>query len=278
MDKLFVIGDPISQSKSPAIHNYWIKKYSLDAIYDKLQVKKEQIPNLLEKIRNGEIKGLNITIPFKKTVIPYLDELESSAQKSVAVNTIFRRENKLVGTNTDGKGLLKSITEDLKFTLNPNFNIFCLGAGGASYGIISELTNLNPSAIWISNRTLTTAKNLVRHFQKFHPNINFSAHHWGENPESIHNLLINTTTVGMNENDTINLNLNDLPLGALVYDIIYNPPKTVLMKKAEERNLRTTNGSFMLVRQAAEAFTKWFGIEPKNDDIQGALKILNDNA
>ena len=278
MNKLFVIGNPVSQSKSPSIHNYWIKKHCLNAEYFKLKVEETEIPSLFNQIRNGIIKGVNITIPFKQVVIPHLDELEPSAQKSMAVNTVFMKDKSLVGANTDGRGFFKSITHDLNLTLKTNFNVFCLGSGGAAYGIISELVNHKPYTICVSNRTLVKAKNLVRHFQKLCPEINFRAHPWGTSPGSPHNLFINTTSVGMNQNDKLNLTLSRLPLDSLVYDIIYNPPKTLLMKRAEERRLRNVNGSCMLVRQAAESFMKWFGIELNKDDIQGALKIINDNA
>ena len=274
MKKLYVVGNPVSHSKSPDIHNYWIQKYSLFAEYQKLQIKEKEIPATLNKLKTGEVEGLNITIPFKKIVLPYLDQLEPSAQKSLAVNTVFKKGNRIVGANTDGRGFFRSIEEDLKINLKPNFNVFCLGAGGAAYGIISELVNHNPYKIWISNRTLTKAKKLVSHFKKLHPNINFSVYPWGESPGSLANLLINTTSAGMNKNDTIDLHLNALPLDSLVYDIIYNPSKTILMKKADERNLRNVNGSYMLVRQAAESFEKWFSVELTTDDIQGALEII----
>lgn len=274
MKKLYVIGNPVSQSKSPAIHNYWIEKYSLRAKYRKLQITEKEIPAIINKVKAGDIEGLNITIPYKKTLLSYLDELEPSAQKSLAVNTVFRKGNRVVGTNTDGRGFFKSIKEDLKINLKTNFNVFCLGAGGAAYGIISELVNHDPHTIWISNRTLTKANSLISHFKKLHPKINFYVCPWGENPGSPHNLFINTTSVGMHKNDSIDLDLNKLPSDSLVYDIIYNPARTVLMKKADERNLRNVNGSYMLIRQASESFARWFGIELKKDDIQGALGII----
>ena len=278
MNKLYVIGNPIRHSKSPAIHNYWIKNYSLNAIYNKLEVRVEEISTLLDQVRNGTIKGLNITIPFKKAVIPYLDELESSAKRSKAVNTVFRRGNNVVGANTDGTGFLKSITEDLKVSLKQNFNVFCLGSGGAAYGIISELANQNPKTVWVSNRTINKAKELVQHFREIYPNTQFNIIPWGGSPRNLHNIFINTTSIGMNKNDRVHLHLDNLPLDSLVYDIIYNPPRTVIMKMAEQRNLKNVNGSFMLIRQAAAAFKKWFGIELNSDDIHGALKILNENA
>ena len=120
MNKLFVIGNPVSQSKSPSIHNYWIKKHSLNATYHKLKVDEEEIPSILNQVKRGFIKGINITIPFKQAIISYLDYLEPSAQKSLAVNTVFMKGKNLVGANTDGRGFFKSITDDLKFTLKKN--------------------------------------------------------------------------------------------------------------------------------------------------------------
>ena len=128
--------------------------------------------------------------------------------------------------------------------------------------------------IKISNRTLTKANILVSHFQKLYSTIDFSVHAWGESPGSRHNLFVNTTSVGMSKDDKIDLHFNNLSQDSLVYDIIYYPRITILMKKAKERNLRNANGSYMLVRQASESFKKWFGIDLKTDDIQGALEII----
>ena len=135
---LFVIGKPVKHSLSPLIHNYWIKKYQLGLEYKKMEVEKDLLASLVEKIRNGKITGLNITLPYKKDIIPYIDEISHSAKDIGAINTVFLRKKKVYGENTDGVGFTRALEKKTKFKFS-NKSIFVLGAGGASYGIISNL-------------------------------------------------------------------------------------------------------------------------------------------
>ena len=116
--KLFVIGKPIKHSRSPTIHNFWIEKYSLNARYNKLEVDKTEIKDLIQKVRDGKIKGLNITIPYKKIMIDFVDEVEESVIRSNAINTVYRAKDKLIGANTDGIGFISSLKKDLRFNIN----------------------------------------------------------------------------------------------------------------------------------------------------------------
>ena len=144
MKKLYVVGNPVEHSKSPEIHNHWLKKYNLDYQYDRLKLSLdekifvEQKLDLIKKVRKEEIKGLNITVPFKKKFIDALDEIDESAKLAQAVNTIYKEGKKIIGTNTDGIGFTRSLEKQTEFNFN-NKSIYILGAGGASYGIISEL-------------------------------------------------------------------------------------------------------------------------------------------
>ena len=135
---LFVIGKPVKHSLSPLIHNYWIKKYQLGLEYKKMEVEKDLLASLVEKIRKGKITGLNITLPYKKDIIPYIDEISHTAKDIGAINTVFLRKKKVYGENTDGVGFTRALEKKTKFNFS-NKSIFVLGAGGASYGIISNL-------------------------------------------------------------------------------------------------------------------------------------------
>ena len=114
-NKLYVIGKPIKHSRSPIIHNFWIDKYSLNASYDKLEVDKTEIKDLIQQVRDGNIQGLNVTIPYKKIMTDFVDEVEESAMRSNAINTVYRIKDKIVGANTDGIGFISSLKNDLSF-------------------------------------------------------------------------------------------------------------------------------------------------------------------
>ena len=162
MKKYMVIGNPIEHSLSPLLHNFWIKKYNINAIYEKKVLEKNDIEKILNDIRENKTEGINVTVPFKKEVIPFLDHLSDTAQKSQSVNTIFKRQNKLVGDNTDVYGF----SEAIKLT---NFNLknkkaLILGAGGVVPSIILALKNMGILEIVLSNRTKAKAESLKKSF------------------------------------------------------------------------------------------------------------------
>ena len=156
MKKFFVIGNPIKHSLSPLLHNYWIKNNSIDAIYEKKKIDKDHLKNLMLEIRNKKINGINVTVPFKKAVIPFLDELSIEAQSTQSVNTIHFKDNRIIGYNTDIVGFERSIKE-LKYSLN-NKEVLILGAGGVVPSIIFALIKMKVSKIKISNRTKKKAE------------------------------------------------------------------------------------------------------------------------
>ena len=273
MKKLFVIGNPIKHSMSPLIHNYWITKYLLNAAYEKKEILVEQLPKIIEDVRLGKIKGLNVTIPFKKLVFELVDIIDDTAKESMAVNTIYRKKGKIIGTNTDGLGFLESLIKDLAIKLKPGANIFCIGAGGAAYGIISQLIKLKPNVVEISNRTEKTAIKLKNHFSD-HDKTIIKVRPWGFQPNRHTDLLVNTSTHGMNHSDKLSFNLDLLSKRTFVYDIIYSPRKTELLKKADSLGLKNSNGIYMLIRQAAQSFKKWFDVDLNKEDIINVKKLL----
>ena len=163
MKKYLVIGNPIEHSLSPQLHNHWIKENKIDATYDKKQLNESDIEKIIGEVKRGKIDGINVTVPFKKSVIPFLDQLTPLAKEAQSVNTIFIKDNKVVGDNTDIGGFekgLKYINYDLK-----NKNVFILGAGGVVPSIILALKRLGTAKIILSNRTKKKAEDLKKNTQ-----------------------------------------------------------------------------------------------------------------
>ena len=151
MKKYFVIGNPIDHSLSPKLHNYWLKENNIDAIYDKKKIDEKDLKTIISEVKEKKINGINVTVPFKKAVIPYLDKLSPEAEQTQSVNTIILTNDNLVGHNTDIAGFTKAI-KDLNFNIEGK-KIFILGAGGVVPSIIFALNKMNVSEIIISNRT-----------------------------------------------------------------------------------------------------------------------------
>ena len=252
MKKFIVIGNPIDHSLSPRLHNYWFKENNINAVYEKKLAKETDIEEIISEMRNGKIEGINVTVPFKKSVIPFLDKIEIP-EKTQSVNTIYTEKNdatgvnKIIGRNTDILGFKYSL-EHIKYPIKGK-KIFILGAGGVTPSIIYALEEMEPSIIMLSNRTKEKAENLKKLFPKL------ELVDWG----SIKNfdMIINTTSLGLKENDKISINYDQIGSGKLFYDVIYNPKKTNFLLEAEKRGHQIENGKIMFVYQAQEAFRLW---------------------
>ena len=253
MKKYLVIGNPISHSLSPKLHNYWIKENKIDAVYNKQRLNAEDLKILVSKIRNREIAGVNVTVPFKKVIISYLDKLSPEAESTQSVNTICLNNNKVTGHNTDISGFEFSI-EEIKYRIAEK-KILILGAGGVVPSIIFALNKMKASTIILSNRTRIKAENLKKQFK------DLIIVDWGSLPDF--DMVINATSLGLNNEDVINLDFTKVDKGKLYYDLIYNPEETNFLKKARELNNKTENGKRMFVYQAAAAFKIWHGIQPQ---------------
>ena len=255
MKKYFVIGNPISHSLSPKLHNYWIKKNNIDAVYEKKKINKIDIKNIINQIREGTIDGLNVTVPFKQAVIPFLDNLTLEAEETKSVNTIYKEGNKVFGHNTDIGGFelaLRNINYDVK-----NKIVFILGAGGVVPSIIVALKRMKVSKIILTNRTLDKAKDLKK------INSEIEILEWGK--ISNFDLIINATSLGLKKEDEIKLNYNKIGPGKLFYDVIYNPKETNFLMNAKKFGNYTENGKMMFIYQAHQAFTVWHKIMPSID-------------
>ena len=264
MKKYFVIGNPINHSLSPKLHNYWLKENNIDAIYDKKKIEEKDLQTIISEVKEKKINGINVTVPFKKAVIPYLDKLSPEAEQTQSVNTIILSNDNLIGHNTDILGFDKAI-KNLNFNMQGK-KILILGAGGVVPSIIFALNKMNVLKITISNRTKEKAEDLKSQFH------NLEVLDWGDINDF--DVIINATSLGLNK-ETINLDFSKFANNKLFYDVIYNPEETNFLKEGKKLGNRTENGKLMFVYQAFEAFKLWHGIEPQiNSDI---LEILNND-
>ena len=264
MKKYFVIGNPINHSLSPKLHNYWLKENNIDAIYDKKKIEEKNLQTIISEVKERKINGINVTVPFKKLVIPYLDELSREAEQTQSVNTIILNNDNLVGHNTDIVGFTKAI-ENLNFNIKDK-KILILGAGGVVPSIIFALNKMNVSKIIISNRTKEKADDLKSQFH------NLEVLDWGDVVDF--DVIINATSLGLNK-ESINLDFSKFANNKLFYDVIYNPEETNFLKEGKKLGNKTENGKLMFIYQAFEAFKLWHGIEPQINS--NTLEILKND-
>ncbi len=262
MKKYLVIGNPIEHSLSPKLHNYWFEKNNIDANYSKRKIDKKEVQEVISEIKNKKLAGVNVTVPFKSDVIPFLDTLSEESKITQSVNTIYIHNDKLIGHNTDIKGFKLSL-EETQFNLKDK-KIFILGAGGVVPSIIYALEKSGVSKITISNRTKQKAEDLKKNF----PNTNVVD--WGNQPEF--DMIINATSLGLNKEDDIGLNFKDMNKEKLFYDVIYNPRETNFLRTGKSLGCQVCNGKMMFIYQAFEAFKLWHKVEPKiNEDLKKFL-------
>ena len=277
MKKYIVIGNPINHSMSPLIHNYWMKVHGLiDSIYVKKKIEKKDLVSIVDQIRNGKIKGANITVPFKKEIIPLLDDIKGDAKLTQSVNTLCKVNSEVHGYNTDTGGFKNSLEND---HINyKNKNILIIGAGGVTSSVLEAFVG-TASKIYITNRTKKKAKEI----KKLGDNSLISLGRkkdtievidWEENPE-ICDIIINTTSVGLKKNENLNLDFKYYTKNknTLFYDLIYNPTETNFLKEARLRGNRTKNGKMMFLWQAQIAFQIWTGITAEVD--ANVIKLLD---
>ena len=263
MKRYLVIGNPINHSLSPELHNHWIKQNGLDAIYEKKKLNNNDLADLILSVKEENINGVNVTVPFKNAIIPYLDELSNEAKKTRSVNTIYLKNKKVIGHNTDIEGFENAI-QNINFNLK-NKKIFILGAGGVVPSIIYASIKMGFSEIMISNRTERKAEEVKNIFD------NIKLVNWGETPDF--DVIINATSLGLKQNDKINLNFSKVGKNKLFYDVIYNPSETNFLKSGKKLGNKCENGKLMFIYQAFSAFKLWHGIEPSINDA--TLKLLD---
>ena len=259
MKKYFVIGNPISHSLSPELHNFWIKKNNINALYEKIKLEESDLKNFIDKLRNDEIHGINVTVPFKNKVIKYLDKLSLEVETTNSVNTIYKSGNDIIGHNTDVAGFELGLRHSKINVLHKS--VFILGAGGVVSSIIFSLLSMGCKKIYLTNRTIEKAENIKNKFDEV------EILRWGEIPDF--DIVINATSVGL-KGDSLDLVLN--VKDKIFYDVIYNPKETQFLKEAKKNGNKIENGKFMFIYQANQSFSIWNNVIPKIDDE--VLKIL----
>ena len=265
MKKFLVIGNPIEHSLSPTLHNYWIKNNGIDAIYEKQKLNENELEQIILLVKEKKIDGINVTVPFKTAIIPFLDELSIEAKSTQSVNTIFLKENKVMGHNTDVVGFEASIKKS-KYNL-VNKEVLILGAGGVVPSIIFALKKMKVSKITISNRTKKKAENLEKLFE------NIEIIEWGMVPNF--DVIINATSVGLKKEDNINIDFSSISKNKFFYDVIYNPKETNFLKIGKNLGNVISNGKLMFIYQALSAFNIWHGIRPDIDEK--VIKLLDND-
>jgi shikimate dehydrogenase len=258
--KAGVIGHPIGHSKSPLIHNYWIKKYGLSGSYEAIDIAPEDLADGLKRLVDKGYSGFNFTIPHKELVVALCDEVDAHAQAIGAVNTVAVRDGKLLGMNTDGFGFIQNINAH-----GPAFDYgagpaVVLGAGGAARAVIEGLLHAGAGEIILTNRTRSKAEALA-------DDARITVVDWDARSDVLDGagMLVNTTALGMAGQLALEIDVSALPQEALVTDIVYAPLDTNLLQNARAYGCVTVSGIGMLLHQARPAFEAWFGVLPAVD-------------
>ena len=251
---LGILGYPLKQSMSPILHNFWIKKYKLENYYCKFEL--EKIDKIKIAIQILKLKGLNVTIPYKKKVIKYLDKTDKVSKDLQAVNTILNNKGKLEGYNTDITGFLLGLKKMKK--IDKEMPAIILGAGGSAEAVAYSLNLINTREIFIMNRTKSKAEKIAKKYK------NVKVKNWIDyNLINNASLIVNTTSLGMIGYPDLPLSLENVNKHTKIYDIVYNPLETGLIKEARKRNLENVTGLTMFLGQAQESFRLWFNLKPE---------------
>ncbi len=265
--RAFVMGHPIAHSRSPMLHGYWLERYRISGSYEPIDIAPEALADFFTRFRDAGWVGGNVTVPHKTAVIPFLDRVDEAAEAIGAVNTIWRDDDSLVGGNTDAAGFMGNIDELVPGWDETAKRAVLLGAGGAAraatYGLRARGLEVS-----VCNRTIATAQALAAHFGD-----RVSAHGLDALPALMGecDLLVNTTSLGMLGKPPLQIDLSPLKADAIVYDIVYVPLETDILKAAKARGNRTVDGLGMLLHQAVEGFAHWFGRRP---EVTGELRKL----
>ena len=261
--KYGVIGKPLSHSLSPRLHNFWFKKNNLKASYSLIEIEKNQISDIINKIRTKELHGINVTVPYKKAVLPYLDIIINDAKATSSVNTIYLDGNsKIVGENTDVYGFEQSFINKFEEANLINKNFLILGAGGAALSLIHAIVKRKIKKIFISNRSTQETENIKKKF----PFIKIIKWETFSHEASEMDVIINATSLGMKNNTDFKELITKFKSNLVYYDIIYNPLETKMLKNFKENKIKTFNGLEMFLYQGQKSFFLWNNINPDIDE------------
>ena len=265
--KFGIIGNPIKHSLSPTLHNYWFKKYKIDADYKIIDLKETELNEIVKKIKNKDLDGINVTLPYKQKIVPHLDVIVNDADVTSSVNTVYLNENgAVIGENTDVSGLQAAYLKELDAASNKSALV--IGAGGVSPSVILSLHKSGVKNISITNRTMDKCfflkkkfkildivewKNLKEEFDKF-------------------DIVINATSLGLKDNQDFNITFDKFKKNLIYIDTIYNPLETKTLKYFKDKDMRVFNGLEMFIYQGQKSFYLWNKINPEID--QKLIDIL----
>jgi len=259
-----VVGSPIGHSKSPLIHGHWIRKYDLNGYYIPIEIRPENFESAIRSMPKLGFRGLNVTIPYKETILSIATSISDRASLIGAANTIvFGPEGSIRADNTDGVGFIQNIRSQAPDWKGSNGPAVVLGAGGASRAIVSALLADGVPEVRLSNRTRHRAEMLKDQF-----GAKITVVDWTKASEAMDGaaMIVNTTSLGMYGNPPLKVKLNYAPNYALVTDIVYTPINTELLEQAQSFGLRTVDGVGMLLHQAVPGFEYWYDVRPEVDD------------
>jgi shikimate dehydrogenase len=277
--QVFLIGDPVAHSISPAMHNAAFEACGLTWRYALLETPCDQLARVMQRLRADDCAGANVTIPHKQAVIAYLDDVTPTARRIGAVNTIIKHNGKLIGENTDAYGVLQ-VLRDAHIALR-GARVVVLGAGGAARAAVFALADAGVASIGIINRTASRAHALADALYQHAPHLELSVNQ--EDALTRAHLIINATSLGMTPRVNESPLAANVPLArdAVVFDMVYRPPETRLLREAARAGAQTLGGLGMLVHQGALAFTLWTGhpapVRAMFDAAQRALEGENEN-
>ena len=264
-----IIGNPISHSLSPILHNYWFKKYKINAEYKLFKTEDNEIKKVIDSVKKKDIAGLNVTLPFKKSVIPFLTKIINDANETHSVNTIFLdKEDNLIGENTDVFGFQAGYLQTLSNQDKKNKKALIIGAGGVAPSIILALVKSKIDNISLVNRTYEKSLFLKRKFNMI------NVVEWNDFHNKINDfdIVINATSLGLLDGEEFKFKLPKINKKLIYIDTIYNPPQTKMISNFKSQKIKTFNGLNMFIYQGQKSFYFWNKINPEVDET--LIKLL----
>ena len=246
--KFGIIGNPIKHSLSPVLHNYWFEKYSIDASYSLINIKETELPEIVKKIKDKTLDGINITLPYKQKIVPFLDVLVNDAEITSSVNTLYLSDGTIIGENTDVFGLQAAYLKGVDKASTKKALV--IGAGGVSPSVILSLQKSGVKQISVVNRTMEKCFFLKKKFKSL------NIIDWKNLQHEINNyeIIINATSLGLKNGEDFNFNFESNKEDLIYIDMIYNPIETKTLKNLKEKGKKVFNGLEMFIYQGQKAF------------------------
>jgi len=265
--KFGIIGNPIKHSLSPVLHEYWFKKYNIDADYSIIEASDKDLPQIIEKVKQGYFSGINVTLPFKQKIINHVDKVVNDAELTGSVNTVLVNNNTVIGENTDVYGLKAAYLKEIENSANKKALV--IGAGGVSPSVILSIKKSGIKNISVTNRTNDKCIFLKKKYNF----LNIIS--WENLKSEIKNfdIIINATSLGLKNGEDFNFNFSDTKNQIIYIDTIYNPLETKTLKYLKEEGRRVFNGLDMFIYQGQKSFYLWNKINPEIDDE--LVELLN---